>query len=259
MWKKQKTQTSDSKNKAPTLSKGICISLNVSLGVRRAVSNSSAENSTEIFKRGLNTCSNKVQQIRKPQNTTYIITPSTQSNSEDHSFPAHMQEIEYGSQLPHGPQVPPGQLRRWGRFHKRRHDLAALLLLLLLRRVLPPPLLLRSFSPPLDRRLRCRIETRSSANGTRAGRAFAPRSSRSGAGAGGGFLLRSGNDVVVVLRIGFRQGSVGGLSRDQRRRSLGHSYRDQNSKGFRGSYGGITYGKDHGLALEREIKVKGIC
>lgn len=44
--------------KAPTFSKGICISPNVSFGVSKAVSNSSAENSTEIFKSGLNSCNN---------------------------------------------------------------------------------------------------------------------------------------------------------------------------------------------------------
>ena len=44
------------KKKKPTFSKGICIWNKVSLGVRRAVSNSSAENSNEIFKRGLNSC-----------------------------------------------------------------------------------------------------------------------------------------------------------------------------------------------------------
>lgn len=57
-----KEQTTNSKNqegKAPTFNKGMCTSLNVSLGVRRAVSNSSAENSTDIFKRGLNNCKTK--------------------------------------------------------------------------------------------------------------------------------------------------------------------------------------------------------
>lgn len=52
---KQKHNFFNFKNTKPTFNKGICISDKVLLGVIKAVSNSSAENSTAIFKRGLKT------------------------------------------------------------------------------------------------------------------------------------------------------------------------------------------------------------
>jgi hypothetical protein len=43
------------------------MSLKVSLGVIKAVSNSSAENSKEIFKSGLKTCNTKNKKINNPK------------------------------------------------------------------------------------------------------------------------------------------------------------------------------------------------
>jgi hypothetical protein len=64
----------------------------VSLGLRSAVSNSSAENSSEIFNNGLNNCNkqksnlfqNKYKKKHNPDRKNQI-------------FEAHIQEIEYGS------------------------------------------------------------------------------------------------------------------------------------------------------------------
>ena len=157
-----KTKGEKKNQKAPTFSKGICISPNVSLGVSKAVSNSSAENSTEIFKRCLKSCSNN-------NNLKNLNTKHAQQTQwkpkKNHSLEAHIKKIEYWSQFPHGPEVVTRQLSRRGRFYQRRHDLAALLGLRRRRRrrLLPASLPLGSLRP---RRLRRRVQSCSRANGT---------------------------------------------------------------------------------------------
>ena len=160
---------------------------------------------------------------------------------------AHMQEIEYGSQLPHGTEGPARQLRGRRRVHERRHDLAGALLLLLRR--LFVPLLLGRLRPALDHR-RVRVEPRRSPGRARARRTLLPCDGGGGdcgGGCGGGLgvVLRGGS---VVLGVGLRGRSV---VVDRRGRGLGHDGEiRRRERGFVRIMVGLHVG-DHSFALEQ--------
>lgn len=110
-----------------------------------------------------------------------------------------MQEIEYRSQLPHGPESPPRQLSRRGRLHQLRDDLAALLLLRRLLQLLLLLLQLLVLLLRLARRSSGRVEPRGGPDSARAGGAVAT--------VDGDRWGRGG--VVLGIGVGFRRrGSV---------------------------------------------------
>lgn len=127
-----------------------------------------------------------------------------------------MQEVEYGSQLPHRPEGPPRQLRRRGRLHQRGDDLAALLSLLR-RLVLSLLLLLLLLWLTRWHGSSGSLEPSGGSNGARARRPVTPINGRCRRGGGG-----------VIFGIGFlgvifgRGGSVVG---DRRRGGFtGHGF-----------------------------------
>ena len=147
-----------------------------------------------------------------------------------------MQEVENGSQLPHGTKGPARQLRGRRRVHERCHDLAGALLLLLRRLVVP--LLLGRLRPALDHR-RVRIQPGRSPGRAGARGPLLPRDGSGGycgCGSGGGLgvVLRGGS---VVLGVGLRRRSV---VVDRRGRGLGHGGEiKERERGFAGIMVGL--------------------
>lgn len=205
------------KIQVPTFSNGMWMSLKVSLGVSKAVSNSSTVNSFWIFNSGLKTCSSKKQKL-KSQNAT--ICKNFVSGERDWTPKAYMQEIEYGRQFPLRAEGPTRQLRGRRLLNQRGHDLAALLLL---RRLVVLQLLFRLRLPLGD--WLSRQEPLRSANGASPRGSVPPRRGLLTVGRGRGRGLVLGNKVIVsgigvgVFDVGerLRGGSVAG---DRRRRRI---------------------------------------
>lgn len=151
-----------------------------------------------------------------------------------------MQEIEDGSQLPHGTEGPARQLRGGRRVHERRHDLAGALLLLLLQLIVP--LLLGRLRPALNHR-RVRIEPRRSPGRAGTRRTLLPCNS-GGRDGGLGVVLRGGSVIGGVILRG-RSVVV-----DRRGRGLGHDGEiGERERGFLGIMVELHVG-DHNLALK---------